>query len=226
MIQVDSKNGQLFGKKQERLFGNKIKSIREKRFYFRPYYKNEMKKIGLIGRPSSGKTTASRAVAARLKYEGNKVELVDEYARFFVSNFGEASIADQYLITTKQLKKEKEAYSNECQFLISDSPVILGDIYGILSVDWKSHKDRMYYKEIHSIIVDEMTSYDFLFYCEPPKMSDNKTVNDGKRIHTDEPILLKIDEMINSFLKLYNISHFRLSGSLGERVEKIVSCVL
>jgi nicotinamide riboside kinase len=179
-----------------------------------------MIKIGFLGAPSSGKSTVAQYFAAKLRVETKKkVELIDEYARFFVSNFGQTSLSDQYHIAHEQIDKENQASKN-IDYLITDSPVILTAIYAFLNIDWLDPKDVHYLQKTYSVLINHLHSYDHLFYFSPLE-----AVDDGRRIHVKNDEIKKIDDFIRSFLILHNIDFIELTGSSEERVNEIMKMV-
>src|ERR1035437_8912112 len=146
-----------------------------------------MIKIGFAGAPGVGKTTVAQCFCAELRYLTQKrVELIDEYARSFVSKFGEASISDQYLLAHKQI--DKEASFPKAEYLVTDAPAFLTMVYTYLNIDWKNPKDKHFLKEIYCLLVDSFHSYDFIFCSNPLP----ETKDDGVRIHIDNAIVTKI----------------------------------
>jgi len=181
-----------------------------------------MIKIGFCGTPSSGKTTVAQNFASTLRFATQKkVELVDEFARWFVANFGETTVEDQYLIAHRQIDKERSVDSN-IDYLITDSPAFLSLIYAYMGMDWKSKKSVFYLNELYSLLSDQFHAYDHIFYFP---LLDN-TTDDGKRIHTDIKILKNIDSLIRGFLILHKINHVEIDGDLNARVQQVMHLVI
>ena len=179
-------------------------------------------KIGFIGAPGSGKTTISQNFVSLLRIESKKrVELIDEFARSFVSTFQNTSIKDQYLIAHKQIDKENEFESSD--YLITDSPVILSLFYSYLCIDWNECVERYYLNEIYKLLIDRIHMYDFLFYLNP---LDDINLDDGKRIHTNEQENLKINQQISYFINLHKINYVCLKGTFEEKIKQSLSLVL
>ncbi len=183
-----------------------------------------MIKIGFIGPPGAGKTTVAQFFSAKIRFITKKrVELIDEHARWFVSNFGETNVSDQYLISHIQIDKEN-TISKNINYLITDSPAFLAEIYARYNINWNNNKQVYYLKEIINLLKDNYHSYDYLFYLLPIK--NNQSINDGKRIHTNKQTIKKINYLIKSFLELNKINSIRISGDLNTRVYKCLKIVL
>lgn len=129
-----------------------------------------MIKIGFSGIPSTGKTVLARAVAGNLwrytKY--TKIELVSEYARTHIANYGLDTVADQLLILDKQLEKEELVASNT-DVLITDSPIFLGFAYALLMRRMGNSKDRAVINALFERLskLNEYYRYDAIFHINP-----------------------------------------------------------
>ena len=183
-----------------------------------------MIKIGFLGPPGVGKTTVAQSFAAKIRFKTEKrVELIDEHARWFTSNFGIPTIFDQYLISHRQIDKEK-AISHNIDYLITDSPAFLGEAYARYNIDWKDKKQVYFLEEVVKILYENYHSYNYLFYFPPQK--DHKSIHDGKRVHTEVKEILEIDNFIRSLMKLHKIDFTKLEGTLKDRVNKSLQIVL
>lgn len=183
-----------------------------------------MIKIGFIGPPGVGKTTVAQSFAAKLRFiTKQRVELIDEYARWFVSNFGEASVLDQYLISHRQIDKEKSICKN-IDYLVTDSPAFLGEAYARYSIDWNDKKQVYFLEEIIKILHKNYHSYNYLFYFS--HIEDDKSINDGKRVHTKKQVIKKINNLIKYLMKLNKIHFIEIYGDLDVRVNKSLQIIL
>lgn len=87
-----------------------------------------MKVINLYGGPGSGKSTSSAGLFFLMKTEGYKVELVTEYAKDMVYEKRLNVLEDQIYIFAKQLRRLTRL-ENTVDYVITDSPLLLGKIY-------------------------------------------------------------------------------------------------
>lgn len=135
-------------------------------------------RIGFSGAPGSGKTSTARLLSARLRQQHKNLELVNEYARRYISKYGKIeSISEQFRIYKKQLDLEDSV--NNAEIIITDCPVFIGFFYSLELRDLNSQKDILWmndlFKEMTKINIPQR--YDIIFHV-PPKI---KPVKDGIR---------------------------------------------
>jgi len=141
-----------------------------------------MLRIGVIGVPGSGKTSLCRAVtsACRRIPSLQRIELVSEYARRYISKHGRVEdIWEQYRIMEKQIEWEDSIPIKKTDLVITDSPIHLGFLYACDIVTNKP-KDIMVYNDIFkkmSKLNEGKPRYDIIFHL-PPTI---KPVDDGIR---------------------------------------------
>ncbi len=139
-----------------------------------------MLRIGFIGVPGAGKTTTSRAVAGYLrthtKYK--TIELVDEYARKFIHEYGVPNLYDQMRILKKQVCLE-DKHPNTTEVIVTDSPIFLGFGYALEARQEGVLKDTMMvndlFKEMNKL--NQTPRYDIIFHLPPT----SQPVRDGIR---------------------------------------------
>lgn len=88
-----------------------------------------MKVINFFAEPSAGKSTTAAGLFFLMKRAGYNVELVNEYAKDLVWQERNKTFSDQLYITAKQNHK-LEVLRNKMDYVITDSPLLLGLIYG------------------------------------------------------------------------------------------------
>lgn len=92
-----------------------------------------MKVINLWGSPGTGKSTTAAEVFAHLKRSGYKCELVCEVAKELVwegrLDLLQGDSNGQYHIFSEQLRRLRRLTKFDLDFVISDSPLLLGAVY-------------------------------------------------------------------------------------------------
>lgn len=84
--------------------------------------------INLFAGPGAGKSTTAAGLFFLMKQAGFKVELVHEYAKQMVWEERQNILTDQLYLTAKQ-NRCLERLRNKIDFVITDSPLLLGRIY-------------------------------------------------------------------------------------------------
>jgi nicotinamide riboside kinase len=170
-----------------------------------------MIKIGIVGVPGSGKTTLSRAIASKCRgIEGLKnVELVQEYARRYISKHGDiSSILEQYRILKKQEEWENSVFNEKLDIMLTDSPLWLGWIY-CCDLPKTNSKEIMFFNDVFKEMVKlnyPKPRYDVIFHLSP----DLKPIDDGIRPiqHFDEDWRKEADLMIKATMIIFKPAHF------------------
>lgn len=85
--------------------------------------------INFFGAPGSGKSTLAAGLFYKMKQDNYSVELVTEYAKEKVWENNLAVLEDQLYITAKQNRKLTRLIG-KVEFIITDSPILLGAYYG------------------------------------------------------------------------------------------------
>ena len=128
-----------------------------------------MKRIGFVGVPGSGKTSTARALSAFCrKTEFKHIELISEYARSFIANYGNVTIANQLRVTEKQIEME-DTVPSITDLLITDSPIFLGFLYAMEYRNINNPKDVMYVNDLFNKLstLNINNRYDVVFFLPP-----------------------------------------------------------
>jgi nicotinamide riboside kinase len=129
-----------------------------------------MKRIGFVGVPGAGKSSLARGVAAQSYNQIGKVELVQEYARRYISKYGAINqVSDQYKVMQKQLEWENSIPTDSTDVAITDSPVHMGFLYAMEMRDVTSIKDTMYTNDIFKTMnkLNCPPRYSIIFHLPP-----------------------------------------------------------
>ncbi len=86
--------------------------------------------INLFGPPCSGKSTMAAGLFSKLKKAGYTSELITERAKELVWEDRVVQLSNQFSVTAEQYKRE-ERVIRKVQIAITDSPILLGAVYGV-----------------------------------------------------------------------------------------------
>jgi nicotinamide riboside kinase len=185
-----------------------------------------MKKVGFAGVPGAGKSTLARAISAgcRDALGFDKIELVSEYARRYISKYGSIdSIMEQYRILEKQYNWENSIINNDIDLMLTDSPIHMGFLYAMEMRDVNSLKDTIYINDIFKRMnkLNCPPRYDIIFHL-PPLW---KPSEDGIRSqqHFEDGWRTEADLKIQFIFRLFPPKHFITLKSETMR-ERIVEC--
>jgi len=185
-----------------------------------------MIRVGFIGVPGSGKTSTARGLAAfyRRTSRLEKIELIAEYARRYITKYGSIdTINDQYRIMQKQIEWE-DTVPPETDIIITDSPVHLGFLYATELRNPENIKDTMYYNDIFKRMnkINCPQRYDIIFHL-PPVL---KPVKDGIRaeIQFDDTWRKESDMKLQFIFKLFPPKNFITINAVDIN-ERITTCM-
>jgi nicotinamide riboside kinase len=188
-----------------------------------------MKKIGFVGVPGTGKTSLARGVASKAYEKIGNVELVAEYARRFISKYGDIqNIADQYKILQKQIEWEEIALTKQIDVLITESPIYIGFLYAMEKRDLNSVKDTMYINDIFKKMnkLNCPPRYDIIFHLPPLWIPSKDGVRPEK--HFLPEWREEADKKIQFIFKLFPPKNFviikkeKIEGRIEECLSKCI----
>lgn len=166
--------------------------------------------INAFGGPGSGKSTSCMDICQQLKKQGYKTEYVMEYAKDLVYDKNEklldGSPESQFEVLKEQLKRVDRLYnSGEVDFIVTDSPVLLNEIYN------KSLTD-----EYDSMVTSLYNDFDnFAYWIE----RDTSEFQKEGRIHNLE----QSQEIDGKIKKVLEEKKIRYETYNHDTVDKIVS---
>lgn len=166
-----------------------------------------MYKIAIIGSQSTGKSTLGNQLS-----ENMNIRLITELARKW--DIEKATQTELIDIQKELLNLQIEEERKHEQF-ISDRSTIDNLAYWIHNVSpiVDREENGLYVKTA----LGNVKNYSHIFLLTP----EFYPVDDGFR-NTNIIYQLQIAEVINTILRLYNIPHHRLSGSVENRVQKAI----
>lgn len=162
-------------------------------------------KIAIIGSQSVGKSTLAGELSKRLN-----LPLITELARRW--NIEKVAQTELIHIQKELLKLQIQEENHNGQF-ISDRSTIDNLAYWLHNVSPIVDKEEncFYIKTA----LDNVKNYSHIFLLTP----EFYPVDDGFR-NTNIIYQLQIAEVVHTILRLYNIPHYRLTGTVENRVQK------
>lgn len=162
--------------------------------------------VNFYAGPGAGKTTAALELTAELKKAGLNVEYVSEYAKELVLEDKSELLSDQQHVTDEQYHR-LDRLRNSVDVIVTDSPVLLGIVYGADRIDDAyRQKLRSYYDSFENIDI----------YLE------RRTVYDTKGRVQSEEEAVGLDKAISQMLEQQNIyCHGYSSDKISETVQLV-----
>jgi ABC-type dipeptide/oligopeptide/nickel transport system ATPase subunit len=144
--------------------------------------------VGLFGGPGCGKSTTAAGLFYLLKKQGISCELVDEYAKLKCWLGDDKTLSKQFYVSAKQVYKTLAPYG-QVKVVITDSPFILGNVYGGILHD----------ENFSKWLISAYKSFNWLNILLE-RQSDQEFDMKG-RIHSLEESLAKDEEIRNLLTK-------------------------
>jgi hypothetical protein len=161
-----------------------------------------VRKIGVCGAPSSGKTETAKGISHILntEHQANSFH-VTEYATSFIQKYGRPPVfADQFLIFLSQQQREKDAET--ASIIISDCPTFLAYIYALhLLNESFSQTVALYMSKLYKRALFDVNGYSNLIFLKLQDYKDNRV-----RYQTPEQAT-EIERLIGVFLDQHHISY-------------------
>lgn len=172
-----------------------------------------MKVINFFGAPSSGKTTLAAKLYSQMKIARLKVEITTEFAKDLIYDKSNA-VDDQIFVTSTQYHKLYTARQNGLDFVITDSPIMLGVVYSNLKTSQpyckQAFADLMFsaFKEFNNINI----------FIKHEDVRDFK--NYGRR--HDKDTSFKISQDIRKMLDDYKINYIEFDYNQHNKLFELI----
>lgn len=179
-----------------------------------------MQRIGIIGAPSTGKTTLARNLVTELNMSGHIAEYVPEYAARYIKKYGVPEEPwENIRIFNKQLEWENNT-SEMADFMVTDSPLILPFLYSMYGFQPEDPKSRLIYTDLFKMTLKELSRYSLFVYLKP----SFAPVDDGIRVQTDTTSQMEVDNKIKTVFELFRIIPLTLEQSDLE--SRVAECMV
>lgn len=172
-----------------------------------------MKVINFFGAPSSGKSTLAAKLYSQMKIARLKVEITTEFAKDLIYDNSNA-VDDQIFVTSTQYHKLFTARQNNLDFVITDSPIMLGVVYSNL----KSSQpyDKKAFAALMFSAFQEFNNINILI--KPEEIKDFQ--NYGRK--HDKESSIKISQDIKKMLDEYKISYIEFNFHEHEKLLDLI----
>jgi nicotinamide riboside kinase len=172
--------------------------------------------IGITGVPGSAKTSLARALTAKMRTAADmqyrNVELVEEYAREYICNRGAPKFLwEQYNITRTQAEWEDRVPAS-VDYVITDSPLVLGLIYGEDLVDRANVKETQLLVDYFNLVNRRAGRYDLIIHMGTHYVPDVDGVRPEQ--HLDTAWRKKKDTRIIHWLEFFKMPYKTFSRNL------------
>lgn len=171
--------------------------------------------VNFISAPSIGKSTMSSLAFVRLKTDHNKAELVQEYAKQLVWGEKFDVLSNQWYVSKKQYKMLKAVYG-KVDYLVTDSPLLLGGYYNRYYPDNVCDREKT-----EEMILEKIKEFNNI-YIFLKKNSDFPFEKEG-RIHTEEQSI-KIEQQLKEMLDEFKIDYLEITSDVNN-MDKIIDYI-
>lgn len=181
--------------------------------------------VNFYAGPGAGKTTAALELTAALKKAGYDVEYVSEYAKELVREGKLDVLDDQKAVIEEQYKRLHNMAVNGVEIIVTDSPLLLGQVYGQGKIDEAYHKKiREYYDSFDNFNLRVVRTEDATYQQEGRVENEAQAKDLDERIRT----MLKENKAfygnyqrdeIAKTVERINQTYNRLYGEHKEKIE-------
>lgn len=156
--------------------------------------------INFFGGPGIGKSTQAADLFTMMKKNNLDVELTFEFPKLLAWDKNIEALKDQFFVTANQHRNISRLYG-QVDYIIIDSPILLGTIYKKKYDINNEYSDNFYGEEFDNFIISLFKKYNSLnIFLEREEKSFNQL---GRIQSYDESII--IDEEIKNKLRINDI---------------------
>ena len=143
--------------------------------------------INIWGGPGAGKSTVAAGLFYKMKVQGSVVELVTEYAKDLNYDDAMAGMVDQQPFIFAEQNRRQHRLRKHVDFAITDSPIILGMVYG--------HSEGFTSTHFYEYAIETFKTYDNVNIF----LQRNHDYQTGGRYHNEDEAI-RIDSDIAKLL--------------------------
>lgn len=162
------------------------------------------KVVNFVSGPSSGKSLSSSLIFGELKMLHKTSELVQEYAKQLVWQDRIDELNNQYQVSYEQYKMIK-AVSGKVEYLVTDSPLVLGLFYNRYH-----HNNVSNIEKTEEMILQKIAEFDNI-YIFLERNDEFKFEKEG-RIHGEEESKM-IDRKLQELMEEFNFKYLKIKSS-------------
>ena len=180
------------------------------------------KLIGLIGAPSSGKTTLANALFNAFNAYNIPATLVREFVSDDIEKRGAPSfeyyIYEQYRFLFHQMRREEQAKEKAEGYIITDCPTLIGYAYTLQQID-SIHLGRQpsFKEELTALFKEDFDRYDHLYFLEREALFEDN----GIRFHSEETSK-EFSILLKELLTKHKVKHKHVYGDVPTRENQIL----
>ncbi len=172
--------------------------------------------INLFGGSGLGKSTTAALIFGEMKLKGLHCELVREYVKEWAWAGRKVKPEDQDTIYSNQLARER-LYYGKLDFVVTDSPLLLGPIYQKFYTGDDPIKARVI-QDMKNAVSEGVTYMNFL-------LLRNKEFDTRGRYETEEQAK-QVDIVVETYLRALELPFYTISSNDRARVDEIISTVI
>lgn len=171
----------------------------------------------MLGGSGIGKSTAAAGLYHEMKQQGMNVELVREYVKMWAWTGNKVGQYDQIYIFGKQARSEYMLYG-KVDFIITDSPIILGPVYEKFYNNGESMIEEAAIKFLKKADNNGVEHINFL-------LERKKEFNPEGRYETEDQAK-EVDLEVRKFIGYNNIKHTIVDCTNEDRLNFMMEHIL
>ncbi len=170
--------------------------------------------INLLGGPGCGKSTVGSELFSIMKKRNMRVEITQEFPKILAWDGNIESIKDQFYVTANQHRNISRLYG-KVDYIIVDSPILLGVIYKKLYDAFDNYPSEFYGELFDMFIIDLFKKYENINIYLKRRVDIYENIG---RYQTYEESL-SIDKKIKRLLLDNSISFYEFDVSYNVNTE-------